>query len=41
MNEVEDCRKEKEVISWSKWFNATLGKLGAFPFFCSRIVLRC
>lgn len=41
MNEVEDCRKKKEVISWSRWFNATLEKLGFFfPFLCNRVVLR-
>jgi len=40
MNEVEDCRKKKEVISWSRQLNATLEKLGFFPFLCNRIVLR-
>lgn len=32
MNEMEDCRKTKEVISWSRWFNATMEKLGWFCF---------
>lgn len=36
-----DCRKKKEVISWSRWFNATLEKSGIFfPFLCNRVVLR-
>lgn len=41
MNEMEDCRKTKEAISWSRWFNATLEKLRCFFFFlCKRLVLR-
>lgn len=32
MNEMEDCRKTKEEISWSRWFNATLEKTGWFFF---------
>lgn len=32
MNRMEDCRKAKEAISWSRWFNATLEKLGWFSF---------
>lgn len=28
INEMEDCRKTKEAISWSRCFNATLEKLG-------------
>lgn len=32
MNEMEDCRKTKEAISWSRWFNATLEKLRWFFF---------
>lgn len=40
MNEMEDCRKTKEAISWSRCFNATLEKLGWFFFSLQKTVLR-